>query len=118
MKVKLVPTLIIAGIAALIGYGFYAANAGDGNNACVIMMAFSAVTFFVTLAGGFGVSYGTSGASVGIVALSIVMLVVLLVINLIATFVPFRVAPYIVCSGIALLLYVGIAYALAKASAD
>ena len=39
----------------------------------------------------------------------------LLVINMIATFAPFHAALYIIFSGIALLAYVGIVYAMAKA---
>ncbi|MBO4509443.1 MAG: hypothetical protein J5747_12515 [Spirochaetaceae bacterium] len=115
MKVKLVPTLIIAGISALIGYGFYAANSNDGNAGCWIMLAVSAVSLFVTLGGGFGIRYKESGSAVNIVVISVIFSIVELIINLISTFATFHVAPYIIVSGTVLLVYVGIAYAMAKA---
>ena len=115
VQIKFIPLLITLGLALLSGYGFYAANANDGDFGCWIMLGVSAFAFFVVLAGGFAVKYKESGSAVGIVALSVVVLVILLVINLVATFAPFRVAPYIICSGITLLVYVGIAYALSKA---
>lgn len=115
MKVKLVPALIVFGIAALIGYGFYAANARDEGNGAWIMLAASVVSFFVTLGGGFGIRYGEGGSAVNITVLSVVFTVVHLVINLIATFAPFHAAPYIIVSGIVLLLYVGIVYGMTRA---
>ena len=115
MKVKLIPTLITLGISALIAYGFYAANAKDGNAGCWIMMAGSLVSFFVTFAGGFGIKYSEGGSSVGIAVLSVIAAIVELIINLIATFATFHVAPYIIFSGLVLLVYVGIVYAMNKA---
>ena len=115
MKIRLVPTLIMAGISLLIGYGFYAANVHDGNAGCWIMMAISAITIFVALAGGFCVKYGEGGSSVGIATLSVISVIVQLIINLIATFAPFHAAPYIIFSGIVLLVYIGIVYAMSKA---
>ena len=114
MKVKLVPTLIVAGIALLIGLGFYSANANEGS-AGWIMMVVSAIAFFVTMAGGFGIKYKESGSTVGVIALSVVCVIVHLVINLIATFAVFHPIPYIMFSGIVTLLFAGIAYALSKA---
>lgn len=115
MKIRLVPTLILAGISIFIGYGFYAANAHNGNASCWIMMAFSAVGIFVSLAGGFGIKYEKDGSSVGIAVLSVIVAILHLVINFVATFVPFHAAPYIIFSGIVLLAYIGIVYAMSKA---
>ena len=115
MKEKLVPTLIIAGISLLIGYGFYAANVKDGNAGCWIMAVFSAVSFFVILTGGFGIRYTESGSTVNIIVTSCIFAVVQLVINLIFTFAIFHLAPYIILSGIILLIYLGITYAMSKA---
>lgn len=115
MKVKLVPTLIVAGISLLIGYGFYAANAKDGNAGCWIMAVFSTISMFVSLGGGFGITYKENGSVVNIVVLSVIFAIVFLVINLISTLAVFHIAPYIVISGITLLAYVGIAYAISKA---
>ena len=114
-QIKFIPLLITLGVALLSGYGFYAANANDGDFGCWIMLGVSAFAFFVVLAGGFAVKYKEGGSAVGIVALSVVAFAILLAINLIATFAVFHAAPYIISSGITLLAYVGIAYALSKA---
>ena len=114
MKIRLVPALIMAGISLLAGYGFYAANAHGGNADCWIMMVTSAICLFVALAGGFCVKYGEGGSSVGIAVISVIAVIVHLIINLIATFAPFHVAPYIIFSGIILLIYIGIVYAMSK----
>lgn len=115
MKVRVVPALIAFGVSALAGYGFYAANARDAGNGAWVMLAVSAVSFFVTLGGGFGIRYKEGESGVGIIALSMVAAVVHLVINLVATFVPFRAAPYVIASGMVLLVYVGIVYAMSRA---
>ena len=47
--------------------------------------------------------------------LSVIAAIVHLVINLVATFAPFRAAPYIIVSGIVLLIYIGIVYSMSKA---
>lgn len=115
MKIRVVSTLILAGISILAGYAFYAANVHDGNAGRWIMMVCSAVTLFVSLAGGFGIRYGARGSGVGIMVLSVIAAIVHLVINLVATFAPFRAAPYIIVSGIVLLIYIGIVYSMSKA---
>ncbi|MBP5176128.1 MAG: hypothetical protein ILP07_09490 [Treponema sp.] len=115
MKIRFIPLLICIGIAALVGYGFFAANASDGNNASWIMLVVSTICFFVPLAGAFAIKYKENGSAVGIIALSMVCLIIQLVINLISTFAPFHAAPYIIFSGILVLIYTGITYALSKA---
>ncbi|MBD5441838.1 MAG: hypothetical protein HDR34_00270 [Treponema sp.] len=115
MKIRIVPALIAFGVSALAGYGFYAANAKVAGNEAWIMLVVSAVSFFVTLGGGFGIRYREGESVVGITVLSVLAEVIHLVINLVATFAPFRAAPYIITSGIVLLAYVGIVYAMSRA---
>ncbi|MBR4823631.1 MAG: hypothetical protein IKZ86_02425 [Spirochaetaceae bacterium] len=112
MKVKFVPLLICLGIAALAGYGFYAANGGEDGN--TLMFAVAGVGFFIMLGCGFGIKYAERGSG-NITVLSVLALIVNLVVNVIFTFVQFKTAPYIIISGILLLIYIGLVYALAKA---
>ena len=112
MKVKVIPLLISLGLAALAGYGFYAANGGEDGN--TLMFAVAGVSFFIMLAGGFGIKYAERGGS-NITILSVLALIVNLVVNVIFTLVQFKTAPYIITSGILILLYLSIVYALAKA---
>ena len=115
MKIRIVPALIAFGVSALAGYGFYAANARDAGGGAWVMLVVSAVSFFVTLGGGFGIKYKEGESVVGITVLSMVAAVVHVVINLAATFAPFRAAPYVLTSGLVLLVYVGIIYAMSRA---
>lgn len=115
MKIRIVPALIAFGLSALAGYGFYAANAKDAGGGAWVMLAVSAVSFFVTLGGGFGIKYKEGESVVGIAVLSVLAAVIHLVINLVATFAPFHAAPYVITSGIVLLAYVGIVYAMSRA---
>lgn len=114
MKIKVVPFLICAGIALLLGYGFYAANSHEWQRWLMFAAAF--VSFAGILCGGFGVKTGDSGGSVSVAVLSVVCVIINLVINLIATFAAFHAAPYIIASGILMLLFIGIAYAIAKSA--
>ena len=111
MKLKLVPALISVGIALLAGYGFFAANASEPQ--CWLMFAVTAVEFAAFFISGFGISYGRGGSNVTVLA--IVFAVIGVIANLIFTFAPFATAPYIIVNGILVLLYAGIAYAIAKA---
>ncbi len=112
MKVRVIPLLITLGIAALAGYGFYAANGGEDCSG--IMFAVSGVCFAIMLACGFGIKFADCGGG-NITVLSVLAFIAAVVVNVIFTFTPFRTAPYVITSGILLLVYIGIVYALAKA---
>lgn len=113
MKIKVVPFLICVGIALLSGYGFYAANSHEWQRWMMFVVA--SVSFFGILAGGFGINFQDGRNAVSIVTLSVVCVIINLIINLIATLATFHAAPYIISSGILLLLFIGISYAIAKA---
>lgn len=112
MKVKTVSALVSVGIAALAGYGVYAANASEEQR--WIMLGVSAVTFLVLLVGGFGIKYADRGGS-NITILSVLFTVAAVIVNVVASLGAFHLAPYVIASGIIVLLYVGIVSAMAKA---
>ena len=66
-----------------------------------VMLAVSAVSFFVTLGGGFGIKYKEGENVAGITALSMVAAVIHVVINLAATFAHFRAVRHNVGLGVA-----------------
>ncbi|MGN0729657.1 hypothetical protein [Treponema sp.] len=106
------PTLIMAGISVLAGYDFYAANSSEWQK--WLMFAISTVEIAVFLIGGFGIKYADRGG-INITVLSVIFLATTLIVQIVSTFAPFHLAPYIIINGIFILLYAGIAYALAKA---
>ncbi|MBQ4498292.1 MAG: hypothetical protein II973_12435 [Spirochaetaceae bacterium] len=112
MKIKLVPALVSAGIAALAGYGFYAANASEDQK--WLMLGIATGTFLILLVGGFGIKYADRGDS-NITVLSVLFTIAAIIVNVIATCLSFHFAPYIIASGIIVLLYIGITNAIAKA---
>lgn len=114
MKVKfqLIPALISAGIALLIAYGFFAANAKEWQR--WLMFAVCAVELIVLFGGGFCLKYAERG-NINITVLSIIFIIIALIIQLIATFAAFSLTPYIIVNGLLVLIYIGIAYAIAKA---
>ena len=114
MKVKfqLIPALISAGIAFLVAYGFFAANAKEWQR--WLMFAVCAVELIVLFGSGFCLKYAERG-NINIAVLSIVFIIIAMIVQLIATFIPFSAAPYIIVNGLLIMLYVGITYAIAKA---
>lgn len=112
MKIKLIPFLIVLGISALIGYAFFAGNSGETYNWLQFLV--SGLSFLIILEGGLGFKYAEQGG-VNIVLASLIFGIVDVVVNLIFTFAPFKVAPYIIISGILVLLDIGTVYGLSKA---
>lgn len=105
-------TAISFALAALIGYGFYAANQTEPY---VWLIAIgSGVISFATLTPLLAVTYEKRGATGNIRALSAVFFIIFLIANLLFSFTTIRIAPYIVTNGIAALVYVGVAYAVGK----
>jgi hypothetical protein len=112
MKVNVVFALIAFAIASLIGYGFFAANSGEPYQ--LFKAIYGGVTLFIPLAGIFAVSAGGRGGKVHTKVVSMLFFIAVLVAQLIFNFVVFRLAPYIIITGILLLVYVLICYAVAR----
>lgn len=106
MKMNWVLVLLVGAIATLLGYGFYA---GTEN---IFMALGSGILFFLTLSGTFSISFGRGSANVKV--LSFVFFILSFIEQLIFGFVGFRKAPYIIISGILILVYVMIFYAVVK----
>jgi hypothetical protein len=114
MKINVIMLIIALAIGALAGYGFFAANAADTYREVIALGA--GLSLFVTLGGIIAVGAAAGRGGVGnIRALSAVFFVLFLVEQLIFSFVPFRLPPYIITTGILLLVYLLIGYAVGKA---
>jgi hypothetical protein len=114
MKVNTITLLIAFAVAALAGYAFYAANGAETDIPLANALG-GGIALFVTLAGTVSVvSKNGSGSTSNIRVFSGVFFVLLLVEQIIFCFVPFRLPPYISITGISVLLYVLIAYAIGR----
>lgn len=107
MKINWFLVLISFFISALAGYGFYAGTAN------LFLTIGSGLFLFVTLSGMLAISFGRGSANVKV--LSSLFLIVSLIEHLIFAFAGFKTAPYIIITGILLLLYIIIFYGVTKA---
>jgi hypothetical protein len=114
MKINIITLAIAFAVAALIGYGLYALNSAETDIPLANALG-GGIALFITLAGTVAVgSKSGSGGTLNIRLTSGVFFVLLLIEQIIFSFVPFRLAPYIVVTGVLSLLYVLIAYAVGK----
>jgi hypothetical protein len=114
MKINGIMLVIALAIAALAGYGFFSAN--DGEPYQMILAIGAGVVLFITLGGTIAIKSATGRGSVAnIRVLSALFLVLFVVEQVIFSFVLFRISPYIIVTGIMLLVYILIAYAVEKA---
>lgn len=114
MKVNLIPLLIALAVAALAGYAFYSANGAETDIPLANALG-GGIAIFLTFGGAIAIgSRDGKGSTMNLRLLSIVFFVVMLVEQMIFCLVPFRVAPYIIVTGLLLLIYVLIAYGIGK----
>ena len=112
MKGNIFLIIIALVIAALAGYGFYAANSGEQY---VFLIAGGAgIKFASTLAGLIGLSTDGRAGGMNIKALSLIFFVLFLVSNLVFSFTAVKPAPYIIVNGILLLVYAAGFYGIVK----
>lgn len=112
IQFKLIPSLIMVGISLLVGYAFYSANSSEWQK--WLMFGFASIEFLILLMGGFGIKYAEKGGS-NITVLAVVFTIIAVIVQLVSTFAPFHIAPYIITNGILILIFIGIVYTLANA---
>jgi hypothetical protein len=113
MKVNPVMLAVTIGIAALVAFGFFAGNQGESYR--WLITAGSAVAVLLTAGGLLALSPEGGGSTVNIKAASALFFILLLVEHLIFSFTAVKLAPYVVITGILLLLYIIVCYAVSKA---
>ena len=114
MKINVITLIVAFAIAALGGYAFYAANGAETDIPLANALC-GGIALFVTLAGAVSItSKNAGGSAMNIRVLSWVFFVLILVEQIVFCFVSFHIAPYIVITGVLLLIYVLIAYRIGK----
>jgi hypothetical protein len=111
MKVNVVFLIIVLALSALAAYGFYAANNGETHR--LVITIGGGLSLFVPLAGLLALTAGGRGGAVHIKVLSALFFTALLIEQVVFSFVVLKPAPYIIITGVLLLVYVLIAYAVA-----
>ena len=115
MRINVITLFIAAAIAALAGYGLYAAN-GAENDIPLANALGGGIALFVTLAG--AIAIGTkndTGGTENIRWVSFVFFIIVLIEQIVFIFVPFKLPPYIIITGTLTLIYMLTAYGIGKA---
>ena len=114
MKINVIFLVIAFAISALGGYALYAGNSAE-TDIPLANATGGGIAFFVTLAGMTAISSKDArGSSMNIRVLSGVFFAVILVEQIIFCIVPFRLPPYIIITGILILIYVLLAYTIGR----
>lgn len=103
MKCNIFLTVASVLIAALIGYGFYAANSTE--HLVWLLCSGAGITSVLTLTGIFGISTKGRTGGINITALSSIFFVLFLICNLVFAFTAVKLAPYVIINGILLIIY-------------
>jgi hypothetical protein len=118
MKINYIFVLIAFAIAALAGYGFYAANGAETDIPLANALG-GGIALFFTLVGALAVrSKDGGGSTMNISITAWVFFVLMLIEQIVFCFVPFSLPPYIIITGILLVVYILIAYAIGRALAN
>ena len=112
MKVNAFLAFISASLAGLITFGIFVANAGDAYRVLVTVGA--GLSLFVTL-GGMTALSSPNGGTANLRVVSGLFFAVLLITHIVFSFVTVRLPPYVIITGILLLLYMLICYAIIRA---
>jgi hypothetical protein len=113
MRINFVFFGIAFGIAALIAFGLNSAYRGEGSDVWLLTIG-AGLTLFITLGGMLALS-SPHGGSANIKIVSGIFLVLLLLEHIIFTFAGISLTPYILITGILMLLYVLIVYSIIRA---
>jgi len=112
MKLNGFLILISAAIAGLIAFGIFIANAGDTYRVLVTIGA--ALSMFATLGGMMAVS-SPHGGTMNLRVVSGLFFAILLITHIVFSFVSIRLPPYVIITGILLLVYMLICYSIMRA---
>ncbi len=110
-KIKIIPTLIVIGIALLIGYTFFAANNTEWQK--WLMFGLSSIEFLIFLEVAFGIEL-ESRKAINLIIVSIIFIIIALIDQILFSILRFTMAPYIIVNGILSLTFIGIVYSLSK----
>jgi len=112
MKINWVLAIISLAITGLIAFGFYSGNSNDSYQ--LLITIGSGLSFLITLGGLLALS-SPHGGTVNIKVTSVLFFIGLLIEHIIFSFTGVKPAPYIIITGILILVYVLICYAVTRA---
>jgi len=112
MKINWVLACISLAIAALIAFGFYSGNSDEAFR--LLITVGSGLSFLVTLGGLLALS-SAHGGTANIKVTSVLFFIGLLIEHIIFSFAGVKPAPYIVITGILMLVYVLVCYSITRA---
>jgi hypothetical protein len=112
MKINWFLFCIALAATGLAAYGFFAANSGESY--CLLITAGSGVSFLVSLGGLLALS-PPNGGTANIKITSALFFIALLVEHLLFSFMGVKPAPYVIITGILLLVYTLVCYAITRA---
>ena len=115
MKTNMTMLAVAGGIGALAGFGFY-----SGNSYSYYQLVFgigAGLSMFVTLRGAIAIesAHSAHGLGTNLRLVSILFLIVFLVKHIILSFVQIPFAPYVVITGILILVYLVICNGIKRA---
>ena len=113
MKINTFLTFICFAIAGLSAFGFFIANSGDTYR--ILITAASGISLFVTLGGMIALSSSNRGSMINIRVVSGAFFLALLVNHIVFSFIGVKFTPYIIITGVLLLLYMLIYYVIVRA---
>ena len=103
MNLNVFRTFICIGIAGLSAFGFFMSNEADAFR--ILITVGSIVTLFVTLGGLIALSSSNRGQIVNIRVISGIFFLLFFIEHIIFSLIEIRFTPYIIITGILLLLY-------------
>jgi len=112
MKINWFLALIALAIAGLIAFGFYSGNSNESYQ--LLITIGSGLSFLLTLCGLLALS-SAHGGTANIKVTSVLFFIGLLIEHIIFSFAGVRPAPYIIVTGILILVYVLVCYAITRA---
>ena len=113
MKVKVVPTIIVFGISALLAYALYNICHTEGKE--LLLAIGGGLCLSLPLVTCFGVRFEPSRTSANVAVVGVVFFVLMLVSNAIFAYAHFETHSYVIVNGVLLLLFLLITYYVAKA---
>jgi hypothetical protein len=114
MKINFIFLLIAFAIASLAGYALYAGNRAETDIPLANALG-GGISLFIVLAGRTAVSLTDGkGTNMNLRLLSGVFFIVILIEQIVFCFVPFKLPPYIIVTGLLMLIYALIAYGIGR----
>ncbi len=101
-------------LSLLIGYGFYAANAGE--LFCILLAVGSGLCCAITLVGILGIKFVEKSENINFRIVSAIFFIFLLITNLVFGITGVKIAPYIIINGIEIIIYAIIEYGIVRSN--